>query len=44
MDERKQGRNPGDLGEDIRKMTLPAGVTRNTVPSYKKAPARKVGC
>ncbi|RFS18916.1 hypothetical protein DVR12_26415 [Chitinophaga silvatica] len=24
------GHNPGDLGEDIRSMTLPTGATRNT--------------
>lgn len=36
------GRNPGDLGQDVRDMTLPTGVTRTTTKA--SAPAKERGC
>jgi len=36
------GRNPGDLGQDVRNMTLPTGVTRTTTKA--NAPAKEGGC
>jgi len=36
------GRNPGDLGQDLRSATLPSGVTRNTTKS--NAPAKNGTC
>lgn len=37
-----EGRNPADLGEDIRNMNLPQGASRNT--SGGNAPSKKGGC
>ncbi|WP_281847916.1 hypothetical protein [Olleya namhaensis] len=37
-----KGRNPGDLGEDMRALTLPTGATRNNTGG--NAPAREGDC
>ncbi|MNQ85722.1 hypothetical protein D3C85_1008950 [compost metagenome] len=37
-----EGRNPGDLGQDLRNAQLPQGVTRNTTKG--NAPKKSGGC
>ncbi|MRX39065.1 hypothetical protein GJU43_07240 [Flavobacterium sp. LC2016-23] len=37
-----KGRNPGDLGQDIRNMNIPGGVTKSVIKG--NAPKKKGGC
>ncbi len=39
-----KGLSPGNLGEDIRAMTPPSGVSINKTNTPKQAPNKKGGC